>query len=150
MSEGKQTNWGLIFIVGGSWLGAFVMLFVMFNMMQSMQGMSHHIQNMDNNMQSMAGHIETINNNMAQMNHRMAKIEQGTSSMAGDMSIIKYEFHDEEGHINKMYGLMSEDLDQMRASMQYMTPAIVSMGHNMHRGVDSFNSPWNYFRNMTD
>lgn len=150
MSEGKKPNWGLAFIVAGSWLGAFVMLFVMFNMMQSMQSMSHNIQNMDNNMQSMAGNIKTMNDNMAQMNQRMASIETHTGSMAADMVVMKKEFIEVDQHMSDMYVLMADDLDQMRQSMQYMTPAIVSMGGNINRGVSSFTSPWDYFRNMTD
>ena len=57
--------------------------------------------------------------------------------------------------MSKIQGLMSEDLDEMRQSMQVMAPSVATigpsltrMGYDMHRGVNSFTKPTDYMRNM--
>ena len=49
----KQINWSMVGIVLGSWLGAMVMLFVMYDMMLSMRAMRGYMGDMSQDMKEM-------------------------------------------------------------------------------------------------
>jgi hypothetical protein len=139
--KGKSVHWGTMVVVVGSWLGAMIMLLVMYDMMLSMRAMRGH-------MEGMAQHIQGMSGNMTAM-------RQDMGHMTGYMEVMSIEFTEVDEHMWNMYQLMSEDLDQMRYSMQTMAPSVSSMGpvmrsmgYDMNRGVDSFTNPASYLWNM--
>jgi hypothetical protein len=63
----SKGNLGLFIIVGGSWLGAAVMLFVMYDMMLSMRSMHDNMASVSVDMKSMSGNIQTMTVSMDSM-----------------------------------------------------------------------------------
>ncbi|MEW8350103.1 MAG: hypothetical protein AB2687_17475, partial [Candidatus Thiodiazotropha taylori] len=49
----KKINWGVVSVVIGSWLGAMIMLFVMYDMMLSMRAMRGYMGDMSHDMREM-------------------------------------------------------------------------------------------------
>jgi len=76
MSDKKQKNIGLIVIVAGSWMGAAVMLFVMYDMMHSMRSMHNNMADMSTDMKTMSQDIRTMNRSMANMGSNIEQMNQ--------------------------------------------------------------------------
>ena len=142
-SQKTSHAWRPWIILGALGGGAVMVFFavVMYAMASNMARMTDVIVGMGKNMESMAG-------DMHSMHITMVDIDESVDQMTAEMKFIE--------------GLMAEDLDAMRVSIQAMTGDIRNMSfritsmnsqmgqmtYDIHRGQRAFTSPWGYAESM--
>ena len=131
-------------IILGAIGGGVVMVFfavVMYSMASNMARMTDVIVGMGRDMKSMA-------KDMHSMHITMVDLDESVDQMTTEMKLIE--------------GLMAEDMDAMRVSIQAMTGDIRNMSfritsmngqmgqmtYDIHRGQRAFTSPWGYAESM--
>ena len=102
MSTEKKSSFGLYFIVIGSWLGAGVMLFVMWNMMNSMNSMHTNMASMATDMKAMSVDVKAM---------RVA-----TTSMSEDVAVMKQDgklsFREDPTFHSEQYKIINVETNQ--------------------------------------